>query len=106
MQSKAKTVDEYLESLPADRREAIEAVRDVVLANLDSGYEEAMAYGMIGYGVPHRVYPAGYHTDPKQPLPFAALAAQKNYLALYLHGLYLSSDAEARFRERWKQSGK
>ena len=106
MQSKAKTVDEYLESLPADRREAIEAVRDIVLANLDSGYEEAMAYGMIGYGVPHRVYPKGYHTDPKQPLPFAALASQKNFMSLYLMGLYAGTSHTKWFHDAWKKSGK
>ena len=61
MQSSAKTVVEYLQSLPADRRAAINAVRKVILANLPEGYEECMSYGMIGYVVPHRIYPAGYH---------------------------------------------
>lgn len=75
MQSHAATVKEYLATLPDDRRAAISAVRDVILANLDRDVEEGMSYGMIGYGVPHRVYPAGYHCDPKLPLPFAALAA-------------------------------
>ena len=84
MQSKATTVGQYLAELPADRRRAIEAVRKVILANLDRDYEEGMQYGMIGYYVPHRIYPAGYHCDPKQPLPFTALASQKNYLSLYL----------------------
>ena len=78
MQSKAKTVNEYLKSLPEDRREAIESVRHVVLKSLPKGYEEGMQYGMIGYYVPHSLYPAGYHCDPKQPLPFASLASQKN----------------------------
>ena len=77
MQSKAKTVAEYLASLPADRREALQAVRQVILANLDADYEEGMQYGMIGYYVPHRVFPPGYHCSPDQPLPFAALASQK-----------------------------
>jgi hypothetical protein len=60
-------------------RAAIEAVRKVILKNLDKDYEEGMSYGMIGYYVPHRVYPAGYHCDPKLPLPFANLASQKNH---------------------------
>jgi hypothetical protein len=95
MQSKASTVKEYLASLPEDRRAAIQAVREVILKNLDrgpdgkSGFEEGMQYGMIGYFVPHSIYPAGYHCDPKQPLPFAALASQKGYMSLYAMCLYV-----------------
>ena len=77
VQSKAKTVKEYLASLPEDRRKAISAVRAVIRKNLDKTYEEGMQYGAIGYYVPHRVYPHGYHCDPKQPLPFAGLGWQK-----------------------------
>jgi hypothetical protein len=113
MQSKATTVQEYLSSLPADRRAAIERVREVILKNLDKDYEEGMSYGMIGYYVPHRVFPAGYHCDPKQGLPFAALASQKNYMSLYLMGLYcgcvdgVSDTALVRwFRAAWAKSGK
>jgi hypothetical protein len=73
----AATVKEYLANLPADRREALEAVRKVILANLDEDFEEGIQYGMIGYYVPHRVFPAGYHCDPKQPLPFAGLGRRK-----------------------------
>jgi Domain of unknown function (DU1801) len=113
MQSKAKTVAEYLASLPDDRRRALEAVRRVILDNLDSGYEEGMSYGMIGYYVPHRVYPPGYHCEPKQGLPFAGLASQKNYMSLYLMGLYCGcvegvSDTELVqwFRDAWAKSGR
>src|SRR5712671_3188102 len=88
MQSTAFTVEEYLAELPEDRRTAISAVRDVILANLPAGYAEGMQYGMIGYCVPHSIFPAGYHCDPKQPLPFAALASQKNYMSLYLMSVY------------------
>ena len=113
MQSKAATVSDYLASLPDDRRKAIEAVRSVILANLDKDYEEGMQYGMIGYYVPHRIYPAGYHADPKQGLPFAALASQKNYMSVYLMGLYCGciegvSDTNLVrwFREAWAKTGK
>jgi uncharacterized protein YdhG (YjbR/CyaY superfamily) len=64
MQSKATTVDEYLAALPAERRAVVETVRQTILANLDPDIEEGMQYGMIGYYVPHRVYPPGYHVDP------------------------------------------
>ncbi|HLP86227.1 MAG TPA: DUF1801 domain-containing protein [Phycisphaerales bacterium] len=113
MQSKAATVAEYLASLPADRRAAIEAVRKVVLKNLDKSYQETMQYGMIGYSVPHSVYPAGYHCDPKQPLPFAAIASQKNYMSLYLMSPYCGcvDDPEHKeyahwFRDAWAKTGK
>jgi len=79
MQSKATTVKQYLAELPEERRQAIQAVRKVILKNLDKDYEEGMLYGMIDFYVPHRVYPSGYHCDPKQPLCYAGLASQKNY---------------------------
>jgi hypothetical protein len=104
MQSKAATVAQYLAELPADRRTAIEAVRQVILKNLDKDYEEGMQYGMIGYYVPHRVFPAGYHCDPKQPLPFAALASQKNHMAVYLMSVY--GEDEELFRAAWAKTGK
>src|SRR5580700_2777009 len=88
MQSKATTVERYLAELPPDRRAAVSAVREVILSNLDAGYAEGMQYGMIGYYVPHSIFPAGYRCDPKQPLPFAHLASQKNYMSLYLMCLY------------------
>jgi hypothetical protein len=106
MQSKAKTVSEYLKSLPPDRRAAIEAVRKVILKNLPKGYEETMQYGMIGYVVPHSIYPAGYHCDPKQPLPFACLASQKNYMSLYLMTVYGQKETEAWFRREFAAAGK
>lgn len=104
MQSRATTVDQYLAELPEDRRAVIAAVRKLVLRNLDKNYEEGMQYGMIGYYVPHRVYPAGYHCDPRQPLPFAGLASQKNHMSLYLMAVYFRD--EAWFREQWAKTGK
>ena len=107
MKSKATTVSDYLASLPPDRRAALEAVRKVILDNLDKDYEERMSYGMIGYCVPHRVFPAGYHVDPKQPVPFAALGSQKNYMAVYLMGIYDTDTPLGRwFHDAWAKSGK
>lgn len=106
MQSKAKTVAAYLKELPADRRAALSEIRRVVLANLGEGFAEGMQYGMIGYYVPHRVYPAGYHCDPKQPLPFMSLASQKNHIGLYLGCVYINEAERERFVKAWKASGK
>jgi hypothetical protein len=106
VQSKARSVAEYLRALPADRRDAIAAVRELILANLGPGYEEGMSYGMIGYYVPHRLFPAGYHCDPKQPLPYAALASQKNYMSVYLMGLYIDPDDAGWFEKAWRAAGK
>ncbi len=88
MTSDAKTPDEYIASLPSDWKDAVTQLRETILSNLPEGFDETMGYGMIGYVVPHRLYPAGYHCDPKLPLPFINLASQKNYIALYHSGLY------------------
>lgn len=106
MKSTAATVEQYLAELPPVRREALEAVRAVILKNLPKGYEEGMQYGMIGYFVPHSVYPPGYHCDPTQPLPFASLASQKNYMSLYLMCIYGDPEHEAWFRQAWAETGK
>lgn len=106
MQSKATTVNQYLAEMPEDRRQAIQAVRSVLLDSLDGGFEEGMQYGMIGYFIPHSHYPAGYHCDPKQPLPFAGLASQKNYMSLYLMSVYGEGDHWSWFREAWAKTGK
>jgi hypothetical protein len=110
VQSKAKTVAEYVASLPEDRREAIEALRKVFRTHLDPVFEECMQYGMISYVVPHRVFPAGYHCDPKQPLPFAGLASQKGHLSVYLMGIYAPDGAQNSlfewFRDAWLATGR
>lgn len=104
MQSKAPTVEAYLDSLPDDRRKALAAVRKVIRKNLDKDYKEGMQYGMIGYYVPHSVYPPGYHCDPKQGLPFAGLASQKNYMSLYVMSAYGEKDKW--FKSEWAKTGK
>jgi hypothetical protein len=106
MQSKATTVAEYLAELPDDRRAALEMLRAVIRGNLDAGYEEGMQYGMIGYYVPHRIYPPGYHCDPKQPLPFAGMASQKNYMSLYLGCIYQHAGQYEWFKDAWEKTGK
>lgn len=88
MQSKATTVEEYLNSLPEERQAAMRQLRAVIMANLPDGFIETMGYGMMGYAVPHSLYPAGYHCDPKQPLPFMAMASQKNAISVYHMGIY------------------
>ena len=103
MRSDAETVDEYLAELPEERREAIEAVREVILENLPEGYEEAMGWGMISYQVPLETYPDTYNG---QPLLYAALASQKNHMAVYLHAIYADEEARERFEEAYRETGK
>ena len=88
MQSKATTVDTYIAELPEDRQKAINELRKVIKKNLPKGFKEGMGYGMMGWSVPHSIYPAGYHCNPKDPLPFMGLASQKNSINLYHMGIY------------------
>jgi hypothetical protein len=103
MQSKAKTVQEYLSDLPNDRLDAIETVRDVILDNLPEGFEETINWGMIAYQVPLSRYPDTYN---KQPLMLAALASQKNHMAVYLTGVYADQQSRSQFTEAYKATGK
>ncbi len=103
MRSQAETVAQYLSELPADRREAIESVRRVILKNLPPGYEETMNWGMITYQVPLKIYPDTYN---KKPLMYAALAAQKNHMAVYLTGIYIDEAAQQNFEAAYKATGK
>ncbi len=88
MQSTANTPLEYIENLSEERKEAILKIRDAIFQNLPKGFEEVMNYGMLGYVVPHKIYPNGYHCDPKLPLPLMALASQKNNISFYHMGIY------------------
>ena len=106
MKSSATTVKDYLASLPADRRAGIEAVRKVILKNIDKDYDESMLYGMIGYAVPHRVWPLGYHCDPKKPLMMAALSSQKDNMTVYLMSVYGDKAERAWFQNAWAKTGK
>lgn len=88
MQSKADTPKAYLDSLPEERKRPMNELRKQIVKNLPKGFEEGMLYGMLGYYVPHAIYPAGYHVTPESPLPFINIASQKNFIAVYHMGLY------------------
>lgn len=92
MISKAKSPAEYLNEVPSDRLVAVEKLRNTILENLPQGFEEGMSYGMIGYYVPHSIYPNGYHCDTKLPLPFMSFASQKNSINFYHMGIYANKE--------------
>ena len=101
VQSAAQTPDASLAELPEERRAVMERLRAVVLDNLPAGFEETMSYGMLGYVVPHALYPEGYHCDPELPLPFMNLAAQKRFYAVYHMGIYTDPDLMAWFQAEY-----
>ena len=101
MQSKAATPELYLSELPEDRKSAMSKIRKEIKDNLPEGFEEIMAYGMIGYVVPHSIYPNGYHCDPKLQLPFINLASQKNFIALYATCVYGDSKLKEWFASEY-----
>jgi hypothetical protein len=103
MGSEAKTVKEYLDSLPEDRCKALMAVRTVIRKHLPKGYKEALNWGMISYEVPLRIYPDTYNG---QPLMYAALASQKNHMAVYLSGCYVDAKVRRQFEDAYKAAGK
>lgn len=103
MQSNAITPEEYIEELPEDRKEIISAMRKALKKNLPKGFKESMGYGMMGYCVPHSLYPKGYHCNPEQPLPFIGLASQKNHIGFYHMGLYSSPKLMQWFTDEWKK---
>jgi hypothetical protein len=106
MSSNAELPQDYIDALPDDRKQAILAIREALLVNLPKGYEEAMSYGMLGYVVPHSIYPKGYHCAPKLPLPFISLASQKNFIALYHMGLYANPSLMEWFTSEYPKHSK
>ncbi|MGQ0541889.1 MAG: DUF1801 domain-containing protein [Blastocatellia bacterium] len=104
MQSNAATPKEYISTLPDDRKDAVVKLRNAINKNIPKGFEEAMGYGMLGWVVPHKLYPGGYHCDPKQPLPFLGLASQKNYISLYHMGLYSDGPLLDWFTGEWQKA--
>lgn len=105
MQSKATTVDQYLSEVPADRQAAMNKLRKVILKNLPKGFKETMGYGMMGYCVPHSIYPAGYHCNPKDPLPFMGMASQKNSINFYHMGIYADPKLLKWFTDEYVKAG-
>jgi len=103
MQSNALTVAQYLAELPDARREAIAAVRQAILDNLPDGYEETMNWGMICYEVPLATCPDTYNG---KPLMYAALASQKNHMAVYLTGIYMDDAERQGFEDAYRATGK
>jgi Domain of unknown function (DU1801) len=103
--SSATTIAEYINSLEGDRKPTIQKLHDLIMERLPDGFKTGMNYGMIGYYIPHSLYPDGYHVDPKLPLPFMALASQKNYIALYHMGLYSNDELLAWFKDAYSQTG-
>ena len=106
MQSKATTPDEYVSQIADDKREAFIQLRKTILENLSHGFVEEMSYGMIGYVVPFSIYPKGYHTTPKLPLPILHIAAQKNFIALYHLGIYANQSLLKWFTEEYPKHSK
>lgn len=92
MQSTAITVSAYLEEIPEERKDALKKLRETILKNIPKGFVEQMTYGMIGYVVPHSIYPNGYHCTPELPLPFISFASQKNFIAIYHMGIYANPE--------------
>jgi len=92
MKHEATTVQEYLKAIPQQRQEAMNKLHQTILDNLPKGFEAVLNYGMIGYVVPHGLYPDGYHCDPKLPLPFMNIASQKNFIAVYHMGIYANPE--------------
>lgn len=105
MQSSASTPAQYLAELPEERKPIVNKIREIILANLPNGFEEQISYGMLGYVVPKSIYPKGYHCDTKLPLPFIALASQKNFIALYHMGIYAENDLLNWFTDEYKKTG-
>ncbi len=99
----ASNAEDYINGLPAERKQIINALRNVIKENLPPGFSEEMSSGMIGYVVPHAIYPAGYHVNARQPLPFMYIASQKNFVAVYHLGLYADPELLAWFKTTYHQ---
>lgn len=101
MKIEAISPDDYLTKVPENRAFAMTRLRDVIVSNLPLGFSEEISYGMIGYVVPHKLYPDGYHCKPELPLPFINIASQKNFVALYHMGMYAKPELLKWFEEEW-----
>ena len=106
MKIEATSVKDYINQLPSERQKAIKKLQDIILKNLPKGFFEELNYGMIGYVVPHSMYPSGYHCDPKLPLPFMNIANQKNFIGIYHMGLYSNTELYDWFINEWPKHSK
>lgn len=104
--AKPTSVGEYLNGLSDERREALATLRKVINKNIDKRFEEGIQYGQVAWFVPHSLYPAGYHCNPKEPLPFASIASMKGHIGLYLFCVYLNEELQNWFVDAWKATGK
>ncbi len=103
MKIDANSPDEYIDKIPQERKTTFSRLRSVINDNIPEGFEETMNYGMIGYVIPHSLYPGGYHCDPSLPLPFMNLASQKNFIALYHMGIYADKELLGWFQDEYKK---
>ena len=106
MQSSAKTVNDYLNELPEERKSAFLKLRESILKTIPKGFEEQMSYGMVGYVVPHSIYPNGYHCTPKLPLPFISIGSQKNFIVMHHLGLYANPELLEWFTNEYPKHSK
>lgn len=106
MQSKSSNPQDYIKEIPSERAQYFNELRETILKTIPKGFEEVMSYGMIGYVVPHKLYPAGYHCDPNTPLPFVSIASQKNFIALYHMGMYADPKLLKWFTEEYPKHSK
>ncbi len=106
MQSTATSIEAYLEEIPEERKIAFSKLRETILENIPKGFVEQISYGMIGYVVPHSIYPNGYHCEPKLPLPFIAISSQKNFIALYHMGIYAKPELLNWFNSEYPKHSK
>ncbi|CAL2078318.1 DUF1801 domain-containing protein [Tenacibaculum sp. 190524A05c] len=106
MKYEASTPEEYISQIPEDRQPVVEKIRAIIKENLPEGFEEGITYNMLGYYVPHSIYPDGYHCDPKQPLPFMNVASQKNSVNLYHSGIYANPEIHDWFVNEYPKHSK
>ncbi|SFT43269.1 protein of unknown function (DU1801) [Lishizhenia tianjinensis] len=106
MQYKANTPEEYIAQIPEERREVIQKLREIINENIPEGFKETISYGMLGWVVPHDIYPSGYHCTPELPLPFLSLASQKNFIGFYHMGIYANPELYKWFVEEYPKHSK
>jgi uncharacterized protein YdhG (YjbR/CyaY superfamily) len=106
MKYEASTPEEYISQIPEDRQPVVKKIRTIIKENLPEGFEEGITYNMLGYYVPHSIYPDGYHCDPKQPLPFMNVASQKNSVNLYHSGIYANPEIHGWFVNEYPKHSK